>query len=205
MNILVTGFEPFNNETINPSFEAVKRLPDNIEGVNIVKLEVPCVRFLSLKMISDAFHKHQPKAIIMVGQAGGRSAITIERIGINIDDYGIPDNEGNKIVDESIEKDGPAAYFSTLPIKAIIDNAKEKGIPFELSNSAGTFICNHVLYGMLHFLDTNSQSSACGFIHVPFLPEQVTNKRNMPSMGLDVIISGLASAIETIIDENSKN
>lgn len=199
MKILVTGFDPFGKEKINPAIEAVKKLPDEIKGATILKLEVPTICFKSLEVIEKAIQEQNPDVILSIGQAGGRSDITVERIGINIDDCRIPDNAGNQIVDEPIFKEGPDAYFVNLPIKAMVANIQAHHIPASVSNSAGTFVCNHVTYGVRHLIETKYPGKRSGFIHIPYLPEQVVYK-NAPSMALDVIVEGIIAAIEAIID-----
>ena len=179
MKILVTGFDPFGGEKINPAIESVKKLPDKILGAEIIKVN--------------------PDVVLSIGQAGGRPDITVERVGINCDDCRIKDNEGNQPIDEKVVEDGPAAYFATVPIKAMVEHIKEGKIPASVSNTAGTFICNHVLYGVCHIKATEYPNMRTGFIHIPFLPEQVTDKKNMPSMALETIVKGLELAIEDII------
>ncbi len=199
MKILVTGFDPFGGEKINPANEAVKKLPDKIEGAEVIKLEIPTICHVSLAVIKDAIKKYDPDVILSVGQAGGRVDLSVERIGINVDDCRIPDNAGNQFVDEPIYKDGPDAYFVNLPIKAMVDRMLSKGIPASVSNTAGTFVCNHVTYGVRHMIETEFKGKKSGFIHIPFLPEQVIDKRNMPSMHVDTVVQGLILAIEAII------
>lgn len=200
MKILVTGFDPFGGEKINPAIESVKRLPDTINGAEIIKLEIPTVCHKSLKIIDEAIVKYDPDVVLSIGQAGGRSDITVERIGINIDDCRIPDNEGNQIIDEPVYQDGPAAYFVTLPIKAMVRQIQRKGIPASISNSAGTFVCNHVTYGVCYLLDKKYSNKRSGFIHIPYLPQQVIDKAGKPSMSLEMIVEGLTAAIEAIIE-----
>ncbi len=200
MKILVTGFDPFGGEKINPAIESVKKLPDTISGAEIIKLEIPTVCHVSLKVIDEAIEKYNPDVILSIGQAGGRYDITVERIGINIDDCRIPDNAGNQIIDEPIYKDGPAAYFSNLPIKAMVKRVQERHIPASVSNTAGTFVCNHVLYGVRYLIETKYPGKKSGFIHIPFLPEQVVDKKEKASMSLDTIVEALTAAIEAIVD-----
>lgn len=204
MKILVTGFDPFGNEPINPAIETVKRLPDEILGAEIVKLEINTVAFKSLNQIKEAIKKEKPDVVLSVGQAGGRFDITVEKVGINLDDYRIPDNEGNQFIDRPIFEDGPASYFSTLPVKAMVEKIKEKHIPASVSYSAGTFICNHVLYGVLYMATHEFEGLKSGFIHIPFLTEQVVEKRNMPSMSQETLTQALTAAIEAIV-ENSED
>ena len=202
MKILVTGFDPFGGEPINPAIESVKRLPDNIAGAEIIKLEIPTVRKKSLEKIEKAINEHNPDVILSIGQAGGRFDISIERIGINLDDFRIPDNEGNQIIDEPIFPDGENSYFVKLPVKAMVQNVQKNNIPASVSYTAGTFVCNHVLYGVLYLIEKKYKGKKSGFIHIPFLPQQVVDKRNMPSMELDTIVKGLTAAIEAIVKNN---
>ena len=202
MKILVTGFDPFGGEPINPAIESVKRLPDNIAGAEIIKLEIPTVRKKSLEKIEKAINEHNPDVILSIGQAGGRFDISIERVGINLDDFRIPDNEGNQIIDEPIFLDGENSYFVKLPVKAMVQNVQKNNIPASVSYTAGTFVCNHVLYGVLYLIEKKYKSKKSGFIHIPFLPQQVVNKRNTPSMELNTIVKGLTAAIEAIVKNN---
>ena len=207
MKILVTGFDPFGGEKINPALETIKRLPDTILGAQIIKLEIPTVVGKSLAKIKEAVEKENPDAVLSIGQAGGRSEITVERVGINIDDCRIPDNEGNQPIDEPVIKGGPAAYFVTVPIKAIVENIKAHNIPASISNTAGTFICNHVCYGVAHLAAARTAAGKpmkSGFIHIPFLPEQVIGKPALtPSMSLETIVSGITHALEAIVEHGS--
>ena len=200
MKILVTGFDPFGGEPINPAIESVKKLPDNIAGAEIIKLEIPTVRRKSLEKIEKAIQEHNPDIILSVGQAGGRFDVTVERVGINMDDFRIPDNEGNQVIDEPIFSDGDNAYFVKLPVKAMVQNIQKNKIPASVSYTAGTFVCNHVLYGVLYLVEKKYKGKKSGFIHIPFLPEQVVDKRNMPSMELNTIVTGLTAAIEAIVE-----
>ena len=202
MKILVTGFDPFGGEPINPAIESVKKLPDNIAGAEIIKLEIPTVRKKSLEKIEKAINEHNPDVILSIGQAGGRFDISIERVGINLDDFRIPDNEGNQIIDEPIFPDGENSYFVKLPVKAMVQNVQKNNIPASVSYTAGTFVCNHVLYGVLYLIEKKYEGKKSGFIHIPFLPEQVVDKRNTPSMELSTIVKGLTAAIEAIVKNN---
>ena len=202
MKILVTGFDPFGGEPINPAIESVKRLPDNIAGAEIIKLEIPTVRKKSLEKIEKAINEHNPDVILSIGQAGGRFDISIERVGINLDDFRIPDNEGNQIIDEPIFPDGENSYFVKLPVKAMVQNVQKNNIPASVSYTAGTFVCNHVLYGVLYLIEKKYKGKKSGFIHIPFLPQHVVDKRNMPSMELNTIVKGLTAAIEAIVKNN---
>ena len=200
MKILVTGFDPFGGEVINPAIETVKRLPDTISGAKIIKLEIPTVCHQSLRVIDEAIARYDPDVVLSVGQAGGRPDITVGRAGINVDDCRIPDNAGNQIVDEPIYADGPAAYFVTVPIKAMVQRIRERNIPASVSNTAGTFVCNHVTYGVCHLLAVKYPGKRSGFIHIPFLPQQAVDKKNMPSMSQDMMVEAITAAIEAVVD-----
>lgn len=203
MKILITGFDPFGGENINPALEAVKKLPDTILNSEIIKLEIPTVFRKSLETIEENIINHKPDVVISVGQAGGRFGVTPERVAINIDDARIKDNEGNQPIDISIFEDGEAAYFSNLPIKAMVKEMMGNGIPASVSNTAGTFVCNHVMYGILYLIDKKYPNIRGGFIHVPYIPSQVTTKPNMPSMSIDDISKGLELSIKAIIENSS--
>ncbi len=203
MKILVTGFDPFGGEAVNPALEAIKKLDGLVIAGAVVKIcEIPTVRWKSIAAVKEAIAKIDPEIIIAVGQAGGRTDISIERIGINIDDYRIKDNEGNQPIDECIESDGPSAYWSTLPIKKMVEVLREKGIPASVSNSAGTFVCNHVFYGLMHQLHVEGNKRRGGFIHIPYLPEQAARNSGQPSMSLEMIVRGLEIGIEVALTTN---
>lgn len=202
MKILITGFDPFYEDVINPSIEAVKKLPDEIKGATIIKRQIPTVYKKSLYLLEDIIEKELPDVVINVGQAGGRSDITIERIGINIDDFRIKDNEQNQIIDEKIVQDGDDAYFTTIPIKAILKKLTDNKIPASISNTAGTFICNHVCYYMAYLSKTKYKHMKTGFIHIPYIPEQVIGK-SLPSMNIDDIVQALKLTIQAIIENKN--
>ena len=196
MKIFVTGFDPFGGETINPSIECVKALPE-IEGVELIRLELPTVFKESAKRLNEVINDVKPDAVLSVGQAGGRAGITMERIAINVDDARIPDNISQQPIDEEIQVEGEAAYFSTLPIKRIVKAIREAGISAEVSNSAGTFVCNHIMYQALFAATKADKPFKAGFMHIPFIPEQTTDK---PSLSLEESTKALQIAIETIRD-----
>ena len=150
MKILVTGFDPFGGEKVNPALEAVKLLPKEIHGAEIHWVEIPTVFYKAAEVLETAIVRFQPDAVLCIGQAGGRASLTPERIAINQDDARIPDNQGNQPIDTPIRLDGQAAYFSTLPIKAMVQAIKEEGLPATVSNTAGTFVCNHLMYQALY-------------------------------------------------------
>lgn len=201
MKIVITGFDPFGGEKINPAWEAVKSLPDKVGDIEVVKVQVPTVFKKSAKKLFEAIDREKPDAVVCVGQAGGRFDITVERVGINIEDGRIPDNEGYQPIDTAIFEDGENAYFATLPIKAMVDEMKKENIPASVSNSAGTYVCNHLMYSLLYYLDKKGLKNVRGgFIHVPFIPEQVVDKKNMPSMELSRITRGLEIALKAIAE-----
>jgi pyroglutamyl-peptidase len=193
--VLLTGFEPFNGATINPAWEAVRQLDGwQGDGFQVVARELPCVFGLSTRLLLDAIEECKPDVVIAVGQAGGRPDITLERIAINVDDAPIPDNDGWQPLDATIVSAGPAAYFATLPIKAITSAIRARGLPASVSQTAGTFVCNHLFYGLMHF--THGLPLTAGFIHVPFLPAQVVEKPGVASMDLAQIVEALRAAVE---------
>lgn len=196
MKIIVTGFDPFGGETINPSIECVKALPE-IEGVELIRLELPTVFKESAKRLNEVINDVKPDAVLSVGQAGGRPGITMERVAINVDDARIPDNISQQPIDETIQTEGEAAYFTTLPIKRIVKAIREAGISAEVSNSAGTFVCNHIMYQSLFAATKADKPFKAGFMHIPFIPEQTTDK---PSLPLEESTRALQIAIETIRD-----
>jgi len=195
--LLLTAFTPFDGERINPALEAVKLVKDKIGNLEIVKLEVPTVFGKSIDTVREAIEREKPDFILSIGQAGGRAEITPERVAINLNDARIPDNEGNQPIDEPIFPDGENAYFSTLPVKAMVEAIRKEGLPSSLSNSAGTYVCNHLMYGVLYYLDKRPVIKA-GFIHVPYIPEQTKNKKEMPALELSEIVRGLEAAITAI-------
>ncbi len=202
MKVLVTGFDPFGGETINPAYEAVKLVNDNIEGAEIIKIEIPTVFGKSMIVIDKAIQKYKPDVVLAIGQAGGRTSMAVERVGINVDDARIPDNDGQQPIDEIIYEDGENAYFSNLPIKKMVFEMQNENVPAVVSNTAGTYVCNHVLYSIMYLIDKKYNNLRGGFIHVPFLPEQVKDK-NMPSMSLEMIKKGIEIAIKTAVKNES--
>lgn len=202
MKILVTAFEPFGGEKVNPALETMQRLPDKIGKLQILKLELPTVFNKSMEKVWQFIEQQKPDAVISLGQAGGRACISIERVAINIDDTKMADNEGNAPVDQPIFEDGDNAYFSTLPIKKMVNAIKKIGIPAEVSNTAGTYVCNHVMYGVLYKIHKERLNIKAGFIHVPFIPEQVVNNPGRPSMSLENIVQAIETACQVLETEN---
>lgn len=200
--VLVTGFEPFGGETVNPALEAIKQLQQQtFENVTVVTQEIPTVFHKSIQVLKQAIDREQPNIVVCVGQAGGRHDISVERVAINVDDARIPDNEGNQPIDERIVEDGPAAYWSGLPIKSIVQKIREAGIPASVSQTAGTYVCNHLFYGLSHLIASQYHEIRGGFIHIPFLPEQAARHQNAPSMSLENIVRSLEIAIQTSVNQ----
>ena len=192
--VLVTGFEPFGGEAINPSWMAVQALHGRIVGGHrLVGAQLPTVFDASLTVLRDLLYRHRPALVLCTGQAGGRARLSLERIAINVNDARIADNAGGQPVDTPVVAGGPAAYFTTLPIKAMLQALLDEGINAEISQTAGTFVCNHVFYGAMHEVATHPQlrHTRAGLIHVPWLPGQ-----GQPSMALDEVVRGLKLAIE---------
>ncbi|AXA92238.1 pyroglutamyl-peptidase I [Massilia sp. YMA4] len=195
--VLLTGFEPFNQQPINPAWEAVRALEGWAEqGIAVHVRQLPCVFGAAADLLRDAIEAIGPDVVIAVGQAGGRADITVERIAINIDDAPIADNRAVQLVDEPIVPGGPAAYFATLPIKAIVHALRAAGLPASVSQTAGTFVCNHVFYQLMHML--REQPVRAGFIHIPFLPQQAA-RQPVPtaSMALVDMVEALKIAVRT--------
>ncbi len=203
MKLLLTAFDPFGGEAVNPALEAVKLAADRIGDVEIVKLEVPTVFRKSISVVSEAIAREKPDAVLCIGQAGGRYDLTPERVAINLDDARIKDNEGNQPIDTPIFADGAPAYFSTLPIKAMVQNIREAGIPASVSNTAGTFVCNHLMYGVLYTLAKQYPGVRGGFMHVPFIPSQVVKRpAPAPCLSLDLIAKGIEAAVKAIAEND---
>lgn len=201
MKVLLTAFDPFGGEKVNPALEAVKLVPNSVAGADVIKLEVPTVFRASIDTVSRAVEQTGPDAVLMIGQAGGRPDMTPERVAINIDDARIPDNQGNQPIDAPIEATGAPAYFSTLPVKAMVEAMRQAGLPASVSNTAGTFVCNHLMYGVLHLLTRRYPKVRGGFMHVPFIPEQVARRETpAPSLPVEDIARGIEAAIRAIAE-----
>ncbi|CCQ11808.1 Pyrrolidone-carboxylate peptidase [Pseudoalteromonas luteoviolacea B = ATCC 29581] len=193
--VLLTGFAPFGGETINPSWEAVNQL----EGLAVGSLdshiihtkELPCEFDNALSELYKAIDKYHPSVVLCVGQAGGRVGISIERVALNVNDARIPDNIGNQPIDTKVIETGPAAYFAKLPIKRLFNMLKNSGIPAEISNTAGTYVCNHVMYGLLHHIETQHLDCQAGFVHIPYLPSQAAHHPGAASMANEMVKKAL--------------
>ncbi len=192
--ILLTGFEPFDGATVNPSAEIVRRLGGQKTGRHAIEgVVLPCRFGAAMAALKREIRRLDPALVVCLGQAGGRTGITPERIAINVDDARIPDNAGRQPVDRPIVRRGPAAYWSTLPIKAIVAALQARGIPAAVSQTAGTFVCNHVFYGLMHAL-RRRRGVRGGFVHLPWLPEQAG--AGQPSLPLDVMVDAIGVTLK---------
>lgn len=199
--ILITGFEPFGGESINPSWELARALNGERigaagegDGAKVVAVQLPCVFGQALRQLDEAMARLKPRLVLAVGQAGGRCDISLERVAINVDDARIPDNAGAQPVDEPVVPGGPAAYFSTLPIKAMVAGLREAGYPASISQTAGTFVCNHLFYGLQHRLAGSGVRS--GFMHIPYLPQQACGHAGAASLPLPTLVAATRLALE---------
>ena len=200
MKVLVTGFDPFGGEAVNPAFEAVKLLPDEIAGAEIIKLEIPTVFSKCGPAVEAGIQKYEPDVVINVGQAGGRSCVTIEQVALNLAEACIPDNDGEQPSDMPLQENGEPAYYATIPVKAIVKNVRDHGIPCHISYTAGTYVCNCIMYNVLHMAATKYSNIRAGFIHVPFAAQQAVEKPNgTPFMSLEMIADSLKYAIEATV------
>lgn len=207
MKILVTGFDPFGGEKVNPAYEAVKLIPDTISGAEIIKLEIPTVFTRSAAVVEENIKKYNPDVVLSIGQAGGRSSITVEKVAINLAEARIPDNDGEQPLDSHLKEDGDTAYFATIPVKAIVSKIRENGIPANMSYTAGTYVCNSIMYNVLYITNKKYPHIKAGFIHVPFSTEQAAAKPDgTPSMPVETISKAIQYAIEVIAEnlEDSK-
>lgn len=194
MRILLTGFEPFGGEDINPSWEVARALDgEALGGAQVMSRRLPCVFGLALDELRAVLQETRPQLVLALGQAGGRCDLSIERVAINVDDARIADNAGVQPVDARVVSGGPAAYFSTLPIKAMVHGLRAAGLPASVSQTAGTFVCNHVFYGLQHELTGSGVRS--GFMHMPYLPEQAARHPGQPSLPLATLIDGVRLAL----------
>ncbi|HEV2334384.1 MAG TPA: pyroglutamyl-peptidase I [Stellaceae bacterium] len=198
MKALVTGFEPFGGDSVNPALEALGRLPERLGALEIMTQVLPAVFGRALDAVETAVAATNPDIVLCVGLAGGRAALSLERVAINIDDARIADNAGRQPIDRPVVAEGPAAYFATLPIKAAVAALRAAGLPAIVSNTAGTFVCNHVFYGLLHFAATRRPGLRGGFLHVPYLPEQAAREDGAPSMALGDIVRGIEIVLRVV-------
>lgn len=196
--ILLTGFQPFGGESTNPSWQAAQKAAALLrsEGFEAQAVELPCVFGEAIRVLEAALEQHRPGLVICAGQAGGRPRISLERVAINCDDARIPDNAGNAPVDQAVVHGGPAAYFSTLPVKAALAALTAAGIPAEVSQTAGTYVCNHVFYGLMHALRLRPGTRG-GFVHVPYEPGQLPPGSTAPALPLEQQAEALAVVART--------
>lgn len=206
MKILISAFDPFGGEKLNPALEAVKRLPDEISGAKIVRVEIPTLFRTSIGVLEAAMRCERPDAVLCVGQAGGSASVRMERVAVNLQDARIADNEGNQPEDLPVQPGGPSAYFSLLPVKAMAEAVRLKGLPAEVSYTAGTFVCNHLMYGLLHLVGNEEtfRDVIGGFIHVPYMTAQAAGRKDTPSLSLEEIIAALEAAVETVVLEHGR-
>ncbi|MDO8177193.1 MAG: pyroglutamyl-peptidase I [Undibacterium sp.] len=199
--ILLTGFDPFGGERTNPSWEAVRRLDGQklSDGSHIVAAQLPCEFGTALAVLKDRIVQSGAEIVICIGQAGGRAELSLERVAINVDDARIPDNAGAQPIDAAIVEQGPVGYFSSLPIKAIVQSLRDNGIPAAVSQTAGTYVCNHVFYGLMHLAASRPSLRHAGFVHIPYLPEQALAYPGAPSMSLQMTMDGLLIMLETTL------
>ncbi len=199
MKILITGFMPFGGENSNPSYDAVKMLPDTIDGMQIIKKEIPVVFDKATTELEKYIIEISPDVVLCVGQAGGRAGISVEKVAINLREARIPDNDGNQPIDKKIKEDGENAYFAKLPVKNMVKAMQTAGIPSHISYTAGTYVCNDIMYGLLYLIDKKYNNLKGGFIHVPFSTNQVATKgATTASMSLETIKDGLCEAIKSL-------
>lgn len=198
MKVLLTGFAPFGGETLNPSWEAVKAVKAPA-GMELHKLEVPVSFRASGELVCRIMDTLSPDAVLCVGQAGGRWEVTPERVALNVDDASLPDNDGDRPTDRPIDPFGPVAYFSDLPVKSMAQHIRKAGVPAALSNSAGTYVCNHLMYTVLHHGALHTPRIRGGFIHVPYIPEQVQGK-GVPSLPLSQLMTALEAALSALME-----
>ncbi|HET6546552.1 MAG TPA: pyroglutamyl-peptidase I [Rhodanobacteraceae bacterium] len=195
--ILLTGFEPFGGESINPSAEIARRLDGiGIGDRRIVAAILPVAFATAAVRLERLLETHRPGLAVALGQGGGRSGMSLERIAVNLIDARIPDNDGAQPIDAPVIANAPVAYFSTLPLKAMRADLAARGIPAALSHSAGSFVCNQVFYALAHWAAHHAPTTRCGFIHLPWLPEQATAHAGDPSMALDTMLTGVTAALE---------
>lgn len=193
--VLITGFEPFGGEDVNPSWEAATAVAATPPpGLTVEAVRLSCVFGTALRELRTAVERVDPELVLCVGQAGGRHGLTVERVAVNVDDARIPDNAGHQPVDRPVVPGGPAAYFAALPVKRCVAAARDAGVPASVSQTAGTYLCNHVFYGLMHLIATRRPGTCGGFVHLPYAPEQVTG-RPEPSMPVPLAAEGLRAVL----------
>lgn len=200
MKVLVTGFDPFGGESVNPAYEAVKQIPDQVAGAQVIKVEIPTVFDKAGEAVEKAIIEHNPDIVLCIGQAGGRAGISVEKVAINLQEARIPDNEGRQPFDKKVREDGENAYFATVPVKAMVKHIEDNGIPAHISYTAGTYVCNDTMYSLLYMINKKYNNIKGGFIHVPYDTAQIKGKPiTTPSMPVATIAQGLTYAIEAAV------
>lgn len=199
--LLITGFEPFDGESVNPSAQLVLQLQGEAIAprARVEAVVLPCEFGAALRVLEAHLDRLRPRLVLCCGQAGGRTALSFERVAINLDDARIPDNAGAQPIDRPVQATGPAAYFTTLPVKAMTQALRGAGVPAEVSYTAGTFVCNHVFYGLMHLAQQRPWLRQAGFLHLPYLPEQAAQHPQTASMALDTMSAGLRLALRTAL------
>lgn len=201
MKLLITAFEPFGGESTNPSMQILDLLPNTINGLELVKLVLPVTFGSSSECLRRKIDEVRPDFVLSLGQAGGRTGLSVEAIGINLNEASIPDNEGNQPLGERICPEMADGYFATLPIKAMTQAAVNGAIPAYISYTAGTYVCNHILYSSLAHIQQNQYNIKAGFVHIPYLPEQTATKPNMASMSLADMVKGVHLMIAALLSD----
>jgi pyroglutamyl-peptidase len=201
--ILLTGFEPFGGQSVNPSWAAAQSARDLLraEGLAVEAVELPCVFGAAGSVLREVLADLEPELVVCMGQAGGRGRVSLERVAINCDDAPIPDNAGNQPVDRDVVPDGPAAYFTSLPVKAALLAVEKAGIPAEISQTAGTYVCNHVFCTLMHELASRPGVRG-GFVHVPFAPDQVEQGSGKPSLPVASMAEAIAAVVRTSLNRS---
>lgn len=203
--LLVTGFEPFGGESVNPSWQAVELLPETIRGARVRKLCLPVLFGESARLLQEKIEEWEPAAVLCVGQAGGRAVVTVERTGINWAEASIPDNGGYTASGEKLEPEGWDGYFSTLPLGRVVEAVRACGVPAQVSESAGAYVCNQLLYRLLHFLKTTGREIPGGFIHIPYSPEQAAaQKGGVPCLPVELSARALEAALAALLEPEAE-
>ena len=203
MKALVTGFDAFGGDKVNPSILAVRKLKRRLNGIAIHTVELPTSYARSPIVLRAAIHEVQPDIVLGVGQAGGRAELCLERVAINVQDARIRDNDGKQPIDRPVVREGPAAYFATLPIKACVAEMRKAGLPAAVSNTAGTFVCNNVFYALMDMAARHPIPMRAGFLHIPYVTEQAARLGTVPSMALDDIVRGIEIVVTVSAARNS--
>ncbi|WP_020696135.1 pyroglutamyl-peptidase I [Reyranella massiliensis] len=203
MKALVTGFDPFAGDEVNPSSLAVGKLKKHLGSIVVHTAELPTSYARSAEVLRAAIEKAKPDIVLCVGQAGGRTELCLERVAINVQDARIRDNDGKQPIDRPVVADGPAAHFTTLPIKACVAEMRKAGLPAAVSNTAGTFVCNHIFYALMDIAASHPRPIRGGFLHIPYVPEQAARLGGAPSMSVSDIVRGIEIILEVSASRES--